>query len=201
MADNDTERTEEPTPDKRRKAREEGQFPRAKDAGNIVASVLVMLTVAALGKTITEQIQSFTARCFSEPYELLRGDPRALFHNIAAITAMLVLPVAAAAALGALALGIAEAGYHPNMDLAAPKWNRLDPLPKLKQMFMLQETAVDVTLQLAKVVVVGAVAYSSVEKAFPRLMQLSRVGIQSGATEVIMALFKLALWSSLALAA
>jgi flagellar biosynthesis protein FlhB len=201
MADNDTERTEEPTPDRRRKAREEGQFPRAKDAGNIVASVMVMLTMAALGKSITERLRVFTARCFSEPYELLRGDPLALFQNVAGVAATLVLPLAAAAALGGVAIGIAEAGYHPNMDLASPKWNRLDPLPKLKQMFMLQETAVDVTLQLAKVVVVGAVAYSSVEEAFPRLMQLSRVGIQSGATEVIMALFKLALWCSLALAA
>jgi flagellar biosynthetic protein FlhB len=201
MADNDTERTEEPTPERRRKAREEGQFARAKDAGNIVASVLVMLTMGALGTTITQQLQAFTARCFSEPYELLRGDPRALFHNVAGVAALLVLPVAAAAALGGLALGIAEAGYHPNMDLAAPKWNRLDPLPKLKQMFMVQEMAMDITLQLARVVVVGVVAYTSVESAFPRLMQLSRVGMPSAAAEIVTALYKLALWSSLALAA
>lgn len=201
MADNDTERTEDPTPDRRRKARDEGQFPRAKDGGNIVASVLVMLTMAALGKGLIEQLRSFSARCFSEPYELVRGDPLALFQNVAAVGGMLVLPLAAAAALGGLALGIAEAGYHPNMDLAAPKWSRLDPLPKLKQMFMLQETAVDITLQLARVVVVAAVAYSSVESAFPRLMKLSRVDLHSGAAEVVAALFKLALWASLALAA
>jgi flagellar biosynthesis protein FlhB len=200
MSDSDTERTEDPTPDRRRKAREEGQFPRAKDAGNIVASVMVMLTMAGLGKTITEQLQTFTARCFSEPYELLRGDPRALFHSVAAIGALLVLPVAAAATLGGVALGIAEAGYHPNLDLAAPKWSRLDPLPKLKQMFMLQETAVDITLQLARVVVVGVVAYNSVESIFPRLMQLSRVSVRSGSAEIVTALFKLALWCSLALA-
>jgi flagellar biosynthetic protein FlhB len=117
------------------------------------------------------------------------------------MVAMIVLPIAAAAALGGLALGVAEAGYHPNMELVAPKWNRLDPLPRLKQMFMLQETAVDVTLQLARVVVVGVVAYKSVEGTFPRLMQLSRVDVATGAGEVISALFKLALWASLALAA
>src|SRR5688572_28045298 len=160
-----------------------------------------MLTLAGLSDSITRELSTFAARCFSQPYDLLRGDPRALFHNIAAVSALIVLPVAVAAALGGLALGVAEAGYHPNMELAAPKWNRLDPLPKLKQMFMLQETAVDIVLQLARVVVVGAVAYSSVESAFPRLMKLSRVGVQSGAAEVIMSLFKLALWSSLALAA
>ena len=201
MAEEDSERTEEPTPERRRKAREEGQFPRAKDAGNIVASVLVMLTLAGLGGSMSRGLRDFTARCFSEPYELLRGDPRATFHAVAAMVAMIVLPIAAAAALGGLALGVAEAGYHPNMDLVAPKWDRLDPLPRLKQMFMLQETAIDITLQLARVVVVGVVAYKSVEGTFPRLMQLSRVDVATGAAEVISALFKLALWASLALAA
>jgi flagellar biosynthesis protein FlhB len=201
MSESDSERTEEPTPERRRKAREEGQFPRAKDAGNIVASVLVMLTLAGLSDSITRELSAFASRCFSQPYELLRGDPKAIFHNVAAISALIVLPVAGAAALGALALGVAEAGYHPNMDLAAPKWNRLDPLPKLKQMFMLQETAVDVVLQLARVVVVGVVAYNSVSDAFPRLMQLGRVDVRSAAAEVVTALFELAIWSSLALAA
>jgi flagellar biosynthesis protein FlhB len=201
VSDSDSERTEEPTPERRRKAREEGQFPRAKDAGNIVASVLVMLTIAGLGSSMTREMRDFAARCFSQPYELLRGDPAAVFHNLAAVAALIVLPVAAAAALGALALGVAEAGYHPNMDLVAPKWDRLNPMPRIKQMFMLQETAVDITLQLARVMVVGIVAYKSVKSAFPRLMQLNRVDVRSAAAEVISALFKLCLWASLALAA
>jgi flagellar biosynthetic protein FlhB len=201
VAGDDTERTEDPTPERRRKAREDGQFPRAKDAGNIVASVLVMLLLSGFGGSMSRELHEFTARCLSEPYDLLRGDPTALFHTVSAVVAMLVLPIAAAAALGALALGVAEAGYHPNMDLASPKWERLNPLPRLQQMFMLQETAIDITLQLARVVVVGVVAYKSVEDAFPRLMQLSRVDLRSAAAEIIAGLFKLALWSSLALAA
>jgi flagellar biosynthesis protein FlhB len=201
VAGDDTERTEEPTPERRRKAREDGQFPRAKDAGNIVASVLVMLVLAGFGDRMSRELHQFTARCLAEPYDLLRGDPTALFQAVSAVVAVIVLPIAAAAALGALALGVAEAGYHPNLDLVSPKWDRLNPMPRLQQMFMLQETAVDITLQLARVVVVGVVAYNSVEDAFPRLMQLSRVGLRSAAAEIITALYKLTLWSSLALAA
>jgi flagellar biosynthesis protein FlhB len=200
VAEDDSEKTEEATPERRRKARDEGQFARAKDAGNIVASVMVMFTLAALGESITHELGAFAARCFSQPYELLRGDPTGLVHNVGRVGALIVLPVAAAAALGGLALGIAEAGFNPNLDLVAPKWERLNPLPKLKQMFMFQETAVDVALQFVRVVVVGVVAYNSVESAFPRLMQLSRVDIKSGAAEIVAAMFELALWSSLALA-
>jgi flagellar biosynthesis protein FlhB len=201
VAESDSERTEEATPERRRKARDEGQFPRAKDAGNIAASVLVMLVLAGLGDSITKELRTFSARCFSQPYELLRGDPTAVLHQVAGVFALIVMPVAAAAAIGGLALGVAEAGYHPNLDLVAPKWERMNPLPKLKQMFMLQETAVDVTLQLARVVIVGVVSYNCVESSFPRLMQLGRVDVRSGATEIVLAMFDLALWSSLALAA
>jgi flagellar biosynthesis protein FlhB len=108
MADDDTERTEEPTPERRRKAREEGQFPRAKDAGNIVASVLVMLTLAGLGESITRKLADFTLRCFSEPYELLRGDPRAVFHNVAAVAGLIT----------------DEWGLHSVFDLEAPDYVR-----------------------------------------------------------------------------
>lgn len=197
----DSERTEEATPERRKKAREEGQFPRGKDAGNTVAGVLVVITLVALGDGIVDQLRQFAVRCYGEPYDLVRGDPTALLQAVAAMVAMIVLPVAAAASLGALSIGVAEAGYHPNMDLAAPKWSRLDPMPKLKQMFMVQEMAMDVALQLARVVVVAAVAYSSVESAFSELMQLSRMDLTSGVALVLTALFRLALWSSLALAA
>jgi flagellar biosynthesis protein FlhB len=199
VANDDTERTEEPTPERRRKAREEGQFARGKDSGNTVAGVLVILTLSAIGPNIAKLLGQFATRCYGEPYDLVRGDPKALLQAVATSLASIVLPVAGAASLGGLAIGIAEAGFHPNLSLAEPKWERLNPLPKLKQMFMLQETGVDVVLQLLRVFAVGMVA--SVKSAFPRLMHLHRVDLQSGVVEVLLALFRVALWASLALAA
>ena len=38
MSDDDSEKTEDATPERRRKAREEGQFPRAKDTGGVAAT-------------------------------------------------------------------------------------------------------------------------------------------------------------------
>jgi flagellar biosynthetic protein FlhB len=199
--DSESERTEEPTPERRRKAREEGQFPRGRDAGNTIAGIAVLLVLSALGKDGVALLEKFAVHCLSEPYELLSGDPRALFHGLATTIGLLVFPCALAAALGALAIGIAEAGFHPNMDLVAPKWDRLDPLPKLQQMFKLQETGVDIVLQLARVAVVFAVAYSSVKSVYPRLMHLERTSVEAAGLEIARALFKLGLWSSLALGA
>jgi flagellar biosynthesis protein FlhB len=198
--DSESERTEEPTPERRRKAREEGQFPRGKDAGNTLAGVAVLVTLAALGESSLGVLRKFAVYCFSEPYQLLLGDARPVLHGVATTLALIIVPVAFAAALGAVAVGIAEAGFHPNMKLVAPKWERLDPLPKLRQMFALQETGIDIVLQLARVALVLAVTYWSVKATFARLMQLDRVALEAGALAVATALFKLGLWSSLALA-
>ena len=201
MAEQDSERTEEPTPERRRKARDEGQFARGKDAGNTLAGVAVLVTMSLLGENTLGVVHKFALRCFSEPYELLRGDPRALLHALAGVLGVIIMPLAVAAALGALAVGISEAGFHPNMKLVAPKWDRLDPLPRLKQMFMLQETGVDVALQLGRVAIVLGVAYLSIKNDFSRLMHLERVSLDQGALEIVTALYKLALWCSLALGA
>jgi flagellar biosynthesis protein FlhB len=200
VAEDDTEKTEEPTPERRRKARDEGQFPRGKDAGNTVAGLAVLITLATVGPKAMRTLHQFSVRCFNDPYDLTRGDPRALLHAVATTIGVCVFPAVVAAALGALAIGIAEAGFHPNTDLVSPKWNRLDPLPKLKQMFALHETGPDVILQLARVTVVMAVAYSCVKGAFPRLLHLERVGLEAGVIEILTALYELGLWCSLALA-
>jgi len=155
--------------------------------------------MSALGESTLALVHRFALRCYSEPYELLRGDPRALLHSLATVLGVIIFPLAVAAALGALAVGIAEAGFHPNMKLVEPKWDRLDPLPRLRQMFMLQETGVDVALQLGRVAIVLAVAYLSIKNDFSRLMHLERVSLEAGALEIVTALFKLALWCSLAL--
>ncbi|MGC4092243.1 MAG: hypothetical protein QM756_31050 [Polyangiaceae bacterium] len=43
------------------------------------------------------------------------------------------LPVAVAAAIAGTMAGVAEAGFQPNLDLAAPKFERLNPISKLGQ--------------------------------------------------------------------
>ena len=41
----DSEKTEEPTPERRQKAREDGQFARARDTGAVAATVAVLLVL------------------------------------------------------------------------------------------------------------------------------------------------------------
>jgi flagellar biosynthesis protein FlhB len=200
MAETDSDKTEDPTPERRRKAREEGQFPRARDAGNTVGSVAVLLVLVYFGDDFVRVFREFCLRCFGEPYTLINGDLGSLVRPITHALVLMIFPIAIAAALGATAVGIAEAGFHPNLDLVAPKYSRVDPLSRLQSMFKPKDAAVNVTLQLARVVAVGFVVYLSIKSDLPLLIGLSRADLGSAALGLLEALYHLGLWSSLALA-
>ena len=66
VSDSDSDKTEDATPERRRKAREEGQFPRAKDTGALAATIAILVTVSAMGGGFWDMLRAFTRRCFSE---------------------------------------------------------------------------------------------------------------------------------------
>lgn len=199
MAD-DQEKTEEATPERRKRARDEGQFARGKDAGNTLGSFAVLLALFGFYDRIMQLLADFAWQCFHEPSSFVNGDPRVFINLTAVVLVALIVPFALASAIGATAAGVAEAGFHPNLELAGPKWSRLEPLGKLKNMFSLKQTGVQIVIQLLRVVAVGVVAYQVIMGVFPVLIRLSRTQLSQGVTETVHALMDLALWTSGALA-
>lgn len=199
MADTDQEKSEEATPERQKKARDEGQFPRGKDSGNTAASMLVLFAIVGFASSIQDRVRSFSVTCFRDLDVLVRGEASTLLHTTAIVLLVLVFPIAIAAAIGGTAAGVAEAGFHPNMDLAAPKWSRLDPVSRLQNMFSPTQAAATIALQLLRVVVVGFVAYRAVRSTFPALIRISRTSLDAAASEIASALLTLSIWATGAL--
>jgi flagellar biosynthetic protein FlhB len=199
--DDDTEKTEDATPERLRKAREEGQFPRAKDAGATVGTVGVLVCLAGMAPTYVHTLRDLSVRSFTDSMNLVRGDPRAIGHLVVPALITLCLPTAVAGVVTACAVGFAEAGFNPNLDLIVPKWERLDPFSKLGQMFSPREMITTISLLLLRVAVVGTVVYNILKTEFPRLVNLARTGLPHAATAVASAIFRLGIWASAALVA
>jgi flagellar biosynthetic protein FlhB len=110
------------------------------------------------------------------------------------------LPFGILAMVGGVAMGIVEAGFEPNLDLAQPKWERLNPLPKLQGMFSPQQAGIQTALSLARLTVIGLVAWSITQSALPKLLRLATAPLDAGVLEVLAVVSRMALWASLALA-
>jgi flagellar biosynthetic protein FlhB len=199
VSDSDSDKTEDATPERRRKAREEGQFPRAKDTGALAATIAILITVSSMGGGFWDMLRAFTRRCFSEGLTFKGSGIDYIARELATLLLAATLPLAGVAAVAGTLAGFAEAGFHPNLDLAAPKFERLNPISKLGQMFSPKAALTNITLSLLRVAVVAWVAYSIVKTDFPQLARLSRAPVGVAVAQVFTVLARLALWSTIAL--
>lgn len=200
MSESDSEKTEDATPERRRKAREDGQFPRAKDTGAVVATVGILLTISALGGSFWGLMRTFTESCFSEGLTFKGAGISSIARELAAVLVAATLPCAAVAAICGTLAGFAEAGFHPNLDLAAPKFERLDPIGKLGQMLSPKAAMSNIALSLLRVAVVAFVTYYVLKADFNALARLSRAPVGAAAGQIFAVFLRLALWSTLSLA-
>ncbi|HEX2671327.1 MAG TPA: EscU/YscU/HrcU family type III secretion system export apparatus switch protein [Polyangiaceae bacterium] len=197
--DDDTERTEDASPERRKRARDDGQFPRSKDSGPVAASIAALGVIGAMAGDFAGTIRGFCLRCFDDPLSLVRGDISLLAEQAGLVLVSSSLPVAVAAAIAGTAVGFLEAGFHPNFDLLEVKLERLDPISKLGTMFSPKSGLMSVVMSLLRVVVVAVVAESVMEKAFPKLARLSRAPLGAAVWETAQVVMSVALWSTLAL--
>jgi flagellar biosynthetic protein FlhB len=196
----DGDKTQDATPERRKQAREQGQFARAKDTGAVAATSALLLGLSAFGDSLVASLRDFSLHCFRDTLNLTGVGMDVAGREAALTLVRVIAPITGTAAVAAVAAGIWEAGFQPQFELALPKWERLDPLGKLGQLFSPKAAAGQVALALGRVAAVGFVAYLIVSRELPRLERLSTMRFTDAALTAVEVLSKLGLWCTLALA-
>lgn len=152
--DNSQEKTEEPTPRRLEKAREEGQIPRSKELSTSLVLIVGALSIWAFSGFLFQAAQE----AFEYNFVLDRADlfdtKKMIIHFVATVgnTIWFVLPIMIllllAAIIGPLALG----GWMFSTKALAPKYNRIDPVSGFKRMFGIK-SLVELLKSWAKVLV------------------------------------------------
>ena len=137
MADDSSERTEEPTAQRLTKAREEGQLARSVELPT--AAVLITATLFfslagnymfhRLGTLFSSQLQF--DRKVMDKAELLPG----IFFQSVVDAYILILPVMFLLAVVAVLSTVLSGGLVFSIGMIAPKFSKLDPLAGLSRIF------------------------------------------------------------------
>ncbi len=200
MAENDNgqEKTEEATPKRLEKSRDEGQVARSKELGTALILLAGTGGLIVYGGDFGEALMSVMRFNFSMPREVAFDESLMLRHLRDTSIFMLetMLPffalIAVAAVVGPVALG----GFILSGKALAPKLSRLDPIQGIKRIFSLN-SLVELLKSVGKVVVVGSTAYFALRNAQMDLLDLSHAALQPAIVQMLL----IVAWSVFAVSA
>ena len=174
MAEGDENKTEPATARRRQEARDSGQVARSQD---LTAATLLIVGLYVLSRTAHNFVNALASvMAFMLGNSGWVADARAMLSNdmriggpqMFRILAPVMFSIAAAAIL---VVGL-QVGFHVTFKPLMPNLGRLNPLKGLGRLFA-GRNFMQMTMNLAKVTLLGAIAWINVRQQLPKIMTLS----------------------------
>lgn len=196
MAEDDSsqEKTEEATPRKLEKAREEGQIPRSRDLTTSAVLISGVVGLMLFGGYAASRLLAVLQFNFVLDREDI-FDPQTMFAylGVSFFDALLALvPLFAVLVLAATVGPIALGGFLFSSKTIMPKFERMDPIAGLKRMFSMK-SLVELVKSIGKVLVVIGVAFLTLKMFEPQILGLGQEGLENGIRHAL----HISLWSVL----
>ncbi len=176
-----SEKTEAPTPRRLGEAREKGQIARSPEVNAALMMVAAFWMLRGQTNNIAQMLNEVMLNTLSHlpSSELTLEAVSDMGLSIALKALLAIAPfVIGLAAVGVVASVVQTGGlFVPG--LAVPKLERINPLAGFQRIFSSQGL-VEVGKALAKVAVVGWVAYSTLSDQAPNLLKLGTMGLRPG---------------------
>jgi flagellar biosynthetic protein FlhB len=132
-----------------------------------LAALVVMQGLA--GRAVDQLFQY----CFGNVDALIRGDRDMVIFVVGTGLLFMVLPVTLAATFGSIIANVLQKGLHFYPDNISFDLSRLNPLPRLQELFKPVHASKELMLAVLRVVIIGSVAYNAVVPEIPRLLALT----------------------------
>ncbi len=171
------EKTEKPTPRRRRKAREQGQVARSQElagVGVLMGGVVALWVAGGYMYGLTTQMLShFLGHAEEGWLDPLRI--KSLGTWAGELGLKIMAPVLVAVFVGAALVNLAQIGFLVTPKRIVPELDRINPISGFKRLFSLR-SLVELAKSVGKLLVVGAVSYFVLLgqwQALPGLVQMS----------------------------
>lgn len=155
------EKTEQATPRRRQKAREEGQAAQSKDLTGAVALGAAVLVCKFAGQGLSSRMCHAAAREFVQAgtFDFTTGNLFRLLHTSLSVIGAVVLPIALVGMTFAIITTFAQTNFLFATKRISPEASKLNPIEGFKRLFSLNGL-VEAVKGLLKVIIVGWIAYT-----------------------------------------
>lgn len=183
MSENDQsqEKTEEATPKKLDKAKEDGQVPRSKELTTTAVLVVGSFALLLFGGFLSENIINIARISFTISREAI-FDPAVMFSRLgASIYSAFVglIPIFSVLLIAAIAGPVALGGWLFSTKSLAPKMSRMNPMEGGKRMFS-TKSLIELGKALAKVVLILVLSIYLLKSMQEELLSLAYEDLYSG---------------------
>jgi flagellar biosynthetic protein FlhB len=175
MSDESGDKTEEPTSKKLDDARKRGQVWKSKDLTGVAVFLVGLGAVKGTWGNVEKEISDlfrFTFAQIAHPENLANATSLSLYLAVRAVMLLTIPVVGSAAVIGGL-LEFLQVGSLFTMDPLIPKFDKLNPLSGLKNMFN-KKAIVELLKNLIKISVAAYVVYGVVRDAMPLVVETVR---------------------------
>ncbi|MEQ1768148.1 MAG: flagellar biosynthesis protein FlhB [Methylotenera sp.] len=183
--DSDLEKTEQASSKRIEKAREEGDVPRSRELATVTVLFTTGLTILMMGDHLNQALMTtmssglhFDRQAAFDPIVLLMRISHSIYDLLLAFA-----PLALVLVVVAIASPIIIGGWVFSGKAFLPQFGRLNPLKGLGNIVS-KSAAVELIKSIAKVMLVGIVAYVVISHDMEPILALSSLPLKSGIAQV-----------------
>jgi len=180
FAAEDEGRTETATPKKREDARKKGQVAKSIEINTAFLFLAAFTSLKFFGSYMRMSFENFFTYSFNNISSVETFfEPRHLSNNIANIFFTIIKitgPVILSIMIAGLVASFIQVGWSPSLEPMSPKFSKLNPIAGFKRMFS-SNSLMELTKAIFKVVILGSVIYSQIQKEIPTFLSLIDMSI------------------------
>ncbi|MFO0611662.1 MAG: EscU/YscU/HrcU family type III secretion system export apparatus switch protein [Polyangiaceae bacterium] len=195
----DSERTLDPTAKRRADFRKQGRFAQARDAGAVTVIGATVGVLMSMRETISAAVVRLVTTCLGAVADPHNANYGSIGQLALGVLLTLVVPPIVVAGIAGLVVGFAQAGIGLHTENLGFKFERLDPIGKLRELFSPGRATKELVLVLVKVALIGAVAYEATRAELPLVLSSARQDVPDAARELGAAIARLTVKTAVAM--
>lgn len=175
-------RTEKATPKRRSETRKKGQVAKSTEINSALVILGIFIAMKNLGHIAFEQVSELMRFFLQSPssyasYGLSEETISTLFLNLSILFIKAVLPIALVATVIGVTASLVQVGFLFTLKPLVPDFKKINPISGIARLFS-PRALVELLKSIAKVIIVGYLAYSIIEGHFNDMVNIINMDIQ-----------------------
>ncbi|MBU0988215.1 MAG: flagellar biosynthesis protein FlhB [Proteobacteria bacterium] len=198
--DNLQDKTEKPTPKRRKEHREKGEVAKSKELASVAVILSGLITLTLFGSITYTHIQMIMKTTFTLPLlnDFNISELMIFLQNMTLRFIGAILPLLVAVFITAILSNIIQVGFVLSGELITPKLSKIDPIKGLGRLFS-KQSFMELFKSCLKLAIVGGIAYHAIQGEMDKLPLLGNMEIQSIFTYILTTFFKISIRCILAM--